>query len=376
MKVHLKQRESKKTGKISLYLEIYNGTSKTPDGKSKILRDYEYLKLYLYKKPKNSTERESNKGTLYLAESIKAKRELEIRNGIYGFANTFKQNANFIDYINSLAEKRVNSKGNYGNWDSTIKHLVAYSGSQFTFKDIDDAFCEGFKDYLINKAFKQNGEPLASSSTSSYFSKFRATLKQAVKDKVILTNPSEGIETPRVVEHKRQYLTLEELKAAVQADCRYDVVKRAFIFACLTGLRWSDIQKMVWSEVLDNSDGSRIVFHQKKTKGLQYLDLSEQSRGCLGEPSELDNKVFTGLKYSSYVNVEISRWMMRAGISKPITFHCARHTFAMLQVSLGTDVFVLKELLGHSAIKTTMTYAKILDPKLKEAVNKIPDILL
>ena len=114
MKVHLRQRKQTKDGSISLYLEFYKGTTTTPDGKSKGLRDYEYLNLYLIGNPKSPVDKQYNKDTLKLAESIKAKRELEIKNGLYGFSNDFKQNTNFIDYFKDLMEKRKESKGNYG----------------------------------------------------------------------------------------------------------------------------------------------------------------------------------------------------------------------------------------------------------------------
>ncbi len=169
-------------------------------------------------------------------------------------------------------------------------------------------------------------------------------------------------------------MTIDELKAIVKAECRYDVLKRAFIFSCLTGLRWSDINNLKWSEVQSTNEGWRITFHQQKTKGLQYLDISEQARGYLGEQGNPDERVFIGLKYSSYMNVELSKWMMRAGITKDITFHCARHTFAVLQLTLGTEIYTLSKLLGHSELKTTQIYAKIVDEKKREAVNKIPDI--
>ena len=78
MKVHLRQRKQTKDGSISLFLEIYKGTTTTPEGKVKNLRDYEYLNLYLIDKPKTPIDKQSNKDNLQLAESIKAKRELEI----------------------------------------------------------------------------------------------------------------------------------------------------------------------------------------------------------------------------------------------------------------------------------------------------------
>jgi integrase len=374
MKVHLRKRQQTKTGSISLFLEIYKGTTTTPDGKVKNIRDYEYLNLYLIDKPKTPIDKQQNKDTLQLAESIKAKRELEIKNGLYGFANDFKQTTNFIDYFTDQMEIRKQSKGNYGNWDSTQKHLIKFAGTKVSFREIDHAFCERFKDYLINTAKKTSGQPLSSSSVSSYFNKFRACLKEAVKKKIILSNPAIDVTIPKIKEHKREYLTFDELKAIVKAECRYDVLKRAFIFSCLTGLRWSDINNLKWSEVHNANDSWRITFHQQKTKGLQYLDISEQARGYLGEQGSPNDRVFVGLKYSSYMNVELSKWMMRAGITKDITFHSARHTFAVLQLSMGTEIYTLQKLLGHSEIRTTQVYAEIVDEKKREAVNKIPDI--
>jgi integrase/recombinase XerD len=374
MKVHLRKRKQTKDGSISLFLEIYKGTTITSEGKVRILREYEYLNLYLFDKPKTPIEKQDNKDTLQLAESIKSKRELEIKNGLYGFSNDFKQSTNFIEYFKAQTEKKKQSEGNYGNWDSTLKHLVKFAGTKKSFREIDETFCENFRDYLKNTAKTKSGQPLSSSSVSSYFNKFKACLKEAVKKKIILSYPALDVTNPKVIENKREYLTIEELKAIVKAECRYDVLKRAFVFSCLTGLRWSDIYNLKWSELQSSNDGWRITFHQQKTKGLQYLDMSEQARGYLGEQGNQNEKVFVGLKYSSYMNVELSKWMMRASITKNITFHCARHTFAVLQLTLGTEIYTLSKLLGHSELKTTQIYAKIIDEKKRDAVNKIPDI--
>jgi integrase/recombinase XerD len=374
MKVHLRQRKQTKDGGISLYLEIYKGTTTTPDGKVKNLRDYEYLNLYLIDQAKAPKDKQHNKETLALAESIKSKRELEIKNGLYGFSNEFKLNTNLIDYFKNLTEKRLQSTGNYGNWDSTLKYLIKFAGTQVSFKEVDKTFCENFRDYLKDTARKASGQPLSSSSVSSYFNKFRACLKEAVRKKIISTNPADDVTNPKSIHSPREYLTLNELKAIVKAECRYEVLKRAFIFSCLTGLRWSDINKLKWSEVQNTGNGWRITFNQQKTGGLEYLDISDQARGYLGEVGNRDSKVFEGLKYSSYMNVELSKWMMRAGITKDITFHCGRHTMAVLLLTLGTDIFTVSKLLGHSELKTTQVYAKIIDEKKREAVNKIPDI--
>ena len=128
MRIHLRQRKQSSKGRISLYLEIYKGSTKTLEGKTKTLRDYDYLNLYLVDKPKNNIERQQNKETLQLANSIKAKRELDIQNSQYGFITKSKSKANFIAYFESLTQSRYESRGNYGNWDSALKHLINFSG--------------------------------------------------------------------------------------------------------------------------------------------------------------------------------------------------------------------------------------------------------
>jgi len=376
MKVHLRQRKQTKKGQISLYLEYYKGTVKTEDGKTKAIRDYEYLDLYLKDNPQTKQERQTNKETLELAKSIKAKRELEIKNGQYGFKRSGSSNADFMVLFEEEAQKRKAKEGSLSNWLISKKHLENYLGSDtLSFKKIDKKFCEGFKEYLTNVK-KTNGEPLASSSVASYFSKFRATLNKAVKKRYLSFNPAKEVETPRVKTPKREHLTVEELKAVSKAECRYPVLKNAFMFACLTGLRWSDVQKLTWSEIEQNEDGWRVVFHQKKTDGLQYVEIPDNAKQYVGEPKEADARVFKGLKYSSYMNVALERWMLKAGVTKNITFHCARHTYAILQLQHGADIYTVSKLLGHKNLKTTQIYADIVDQKRKEAVNRLNQIEL
>ncbi|SMO83634.1 site-specific integrase [Gracilimonas mengyeensis] len=374
MKVHLRQRKQTKSGKISLYLEYYKGTVKTEDGKTKAVRDYEYLDLYLKDNPQTKQERQTNKETLELAKSIKAKRELEIKNGQYGFKRSGSSNADFMAFFRKQRDNRESNENTYNNWDSTYKHLESFVGSDsLPFKRLDQKFCEEFLEYLKNVK-KTDGNPLASASVGSYFSKFRAGLKKAVKKRYLSHNPASDVEAPSIKTPKREHLTVDELKAVAKEECRYPVLKNAFLFACLTGLRWSDIQKLTWSEIEQNEDGWRVVFHQKKTDGLQYVEIPDNAKQYLTDPKAPEVRVFKGLKYSSYMNVALQRWMMEAGITKNITFHCARHTYAILQLQHGADIYTVSKLLGHKNIKTTQIYADIVDQKRKEAVNRLNSI--
>jgi len=359
MKVTLRHR--KKNGKIHYYLDYYY------KGKRKV----EYLGLHLNPNPKTQQERNLNKETKQLAHSVWAKRQVEFQSGIYGFTDLSKLNASFIKYFELLVEKRYSSDGNYGNWNSALLHLKEFASNDVKFSEIDNQWLENFKTYLAN-AKKKNGEKLSANSQSSYFNKVRAALKQAIRDGIILKNPAENIAGIKEEETKREFLTLEEVKALAKTECEIPVLKQAFLFSCLTGLRFSDIQKLVWGEIQHSKEnGYFIRFKQKKTKGQETLPISDNAYSLLGERQGNDDIVFVGLEYSDSNNYKLRTWMLKAGIGRKITFHAGRHTFATLQLTLGTDIYTVSKLLGHKSLKTTEIYARIIDQKKTDAVNKI-----
>ena len=92
---------------------------------------------------------------------------------------------------------------------------------------------------------------------------------------------------------------------------------------------------------------------------------------CGNHPGNPDENVFLGLKYSAYNNKHLAQWIGAAGITKNITFHCFRHTFATLQLYNGTDIYTVSKMLGHKDLKTTQIYAKIVDEAKRTAADKI-----
>ena len=363
-----------KDGRSSIYLDLYH------NGK----REYEYLKLYLIPE-KSRADKETNKKTMQLAEAIKAKRIVDYQNGKFGFHQP-EHNIRFFDYYSAMCEKRKGapeSRGNWGNWYSCYKHLKIYEKNEdITFDDITPEWVQGFKDYLENdaKAWSPRYEreleyhKLSRNSKLSYFNKLRACIHQALADGVISDNPLRGVDNFKAEESKRMYLTIDEIKAITAADCPAPGVKRAFLFSCLTGLRRSDIMKMTWSEVHKQGEYTRIIFKQKKTSGQEYIDITPQAAELLGERRNQTDLVFNDFLTASATNHAIKVWMLRAGITKEITFHCARHTFAVMMLDIGTDIYTVSKLLGHRELSTTQIYAKVLDKTKQAAVMNIPDI--
>ena len=170
MEIKLIKRKLK-TGRTSLVLEYYMGYSVAANGTTRPQRKFETLEYYLYTDPKNKLERDHNKVNLEMAEKVKAKRLLAEQNEQYGFAVKYKIRTNLVEYIKRLIEQRKESPGNWGNWDSALKHLVAYAGTNTTFEMVDKKFVEGFKTYLAKQAKTKSNTALSTNSQSSYFLK-------------------------------------------------------------------------------------------------------------------------------------------------------------------------------------------------------------
>jgi integrase len=372
MNVSIRTRK-KKDGQESLYLDYY-----LPKAKQK--RKKESLNLFLYTSPNTSKERAHNKKTSLLAESIRSKRFLEMQQDAHGFSNTARENLNknFITYFSEKTDERYNqSTGNYGNWDSVLKHLIKFKGDFVPFKDVDVKWLENFKYYLKHTARTKSNQPLSQNSCYSYFNKVKACLREATREHIISNNPAELVKGFKQGESEREFLTLDELKKVANAKCEISILKQAFLFSALTGLRWSDVHKLIWKEVqYSEEQGYYIRFKQKKTNGYQTHPIPEQAFNLLHDRQGDEERVFKGLRYSAWNNLKLQQWVMKAGISKTITFHCARHTYATLQLTFGTDIYTVSKLLGHKELKTTQVYAKIINQKKVEAANAIPDINL
>lgn len=316
-------------------------------------------------------QKQHNKETLSLAEVIKAKRQLSIQKGNFGFLSEEKQVADFVTYFEALAKKRSGS--NSDNWQSALHYLKDFTqGAVIRFKDLNETFCNDFKEYLLTAPSRKSKKvTLAQNSALSYFNKLKAALKLAYKEGYLEADLNRKIEGIKQAETERQFLTFDELQTLARTDCPEPILKQAALFSALTGLRFSDIQKLIWSEIhSDATEGYYIRFRQKKTKGTETLPISGQAFALLGTRGEDAEPVFKGLEYA-FTQSDLPKWLQKAGISKNLTFHGFRHTHATLLLSKGVDLYTVSKMLGHREIKTTQVYAKIVDKQKREAANKI-----
>ncbi|MEO6488617.1 MAG: site-specific integrase [Ferruginibacter sp.] len=323
-------------------------------------------------------DKQHNKETLQLGEQIRQKRENhinkpEIYTGYEKEQLKIKERGerNFVEYFKQLADKRKAS--NYDNWVSAYAYLEKFTNGILKFSDLNEKFCNDLKEYLLTtKSNKSSKTTLSQNSALSYFNKVKAALKQAYKDGFLITDLNSKVEQIRQAETQRNFLTIEELNKLIKTDCQNPIMKNAALFSALTGLRFSDIQKLVWSEIeYIKENGYFLQFKQQKTKGVEMLPIPKQAFDLLGEQKEPTAQVFAGLTYSAYSNKHLYQWIGAAGITKAITFHCFRHTYATLQLSKGTDIYTVSKMLGHRELKTTQIYAKIIDQTKRDATNKI-----
>jgi integrase len=376
MTIKVALREKKITGnRKSLFLDFYPAIPHPETGKP--IRK-EYLGLYLFENDKSPIDKLHNTETRKIAESIRQRKENILNKPEIYTAYEQEQlrikelgELCFVEYFSKLADKRKNS--NHDNWVSARNYLKAFTNGKLKFADLNEKFLNDFKDYLLTtQSIKSDKTTLSRNSAVSYFNKVKATLKQAYKDGILQSDLNERVEPIKPAETRRNYLSLEELNRLAQTPCNNPLLKRVALFSALTGLRFSDIKNLVWGNIQNSKEGGRVIlFTQQKTKGVEDLPISEQAYNLMGEPGMDKDKVFPGLNYSAYENKHLYQWIGASGITKDITFHCFRHTYATLQISMGTDIYTVSKLLGHRDLKTTQIYAKIVDRLKQDSTNKI-----
>ena len=372
-----------KDGNQSIYLDCYvNG-----------IREYKFLSLYL--RPETSRENKLwNREQLRLANAIKAQYIIDIQNGEYGFKDRNRsRKLNFITYCEEMAaEYDANGQNSCAVlMRSAIKRITGYKGKNITFNHIDKDFLIGFIEYLnsdirdFDKAAKDKGrkpKPLSNVYKEALFARIMVALNKAERDGIIIKNPGKDIDRklkPHSEQKTRCYLTLEEIQKIIETEYKPDNdIKSAFLFCCFSGLRYSDVSKLTWKEITASQDGyAQIETTMQKTGKSITIPLSDNALKWLPEREGNlpENRIF--YKLPDQVNnadVRLRTLIKKAGISKHVTFHVARHSFATLTLTYGADLYTVSKLLGHANIRTTQVYAKIVDESKRKAVNLIPKL--
>ena len=356
-------------GRMSLYLDFWPPIK---DGKGGFTRT-EYLKRYRYEPAKTPEQKLHNKENMNYANLMRYRREKEILNELDGIFNAQNKKKDFVEFFRDLCEKRKESIGNYGNWLSALKHLEIFTGGKCKFGEVNEDFCLKFKEHLNRLVVqKENGgRGLSQNSAVSYFNKVRCAINEGFDARMFAENPLRHVKGFKQAETKRDFLTQEELQALIKTPCDLPRIKDAAIFIALSGLRWCDVKQLTWSDIQHTNGQYFVHIVQKKTREIIMHPLSDLAVKVLGKQGDSGERVFAGLDYSDRNNDKIRAWVLDAGITKKITLHNFRHTYATLLLNNGADIFTVSSMLGHKNIKTTMIYTKVLDATKIKAANSI-----
>ena len=265
---------------------------------------------------------------------------------------------------------------NAQTWRSVYLHLFKFVEGVLVVKKVNKAFCKKFKQYLLHEATSLNSKrKIAHNTAASYFDVFKEAIYQAYDEGLLKDNPILNVKSIAQQSTKREFLTWEELKAAIKEECADPILKQAAIFSALTGLRFAFIQSLRWEHLQYSEENGYFLRKEiEKSNTNEVIFISDQARELMGEEQAAEINVFQGLVYSNKTTTHLKGWLEKAGIKRHITFHAFRHTFATLQLTFGTDIYTVSKLLHHKNVQTTQIYARVLDEKKKEAVNRIPKL--
>ena len=378
MKEPVRIREKRlNDGNVSLYLDMYYRGARRKEG----------LKLYLVPEV-NAAARQQNENTRKLAEQIKAQRILDIQQqGLVNWEDVKKSKMTLSAWVAEYTAEECGlspaSMRSKRNAQARVEEYLLYIGKpDFALADVDKDFCKGFIAFLKTCTFNNGKKTLSSTTCRIFMNRLAAALNKAVREGLIDRNPFKLLETkekPQKQNAIREFLTIEELRTLIATPCRYEIVKKAFLFSCFTGLRYSDMLTLKWSEVHKAADGKTLYIEheQVKTKNRVTIPLSDEARKWLPRRTKDVDTVFHQLRITSTtVEVVLDEWMQEAGIQKHITYHCSRHTAATLLLTLGADLYTVSKILGHKSIRMTEIYAKREDKKKIETMNLVNNLFV
>lgn len=345
------QERKLKNGRVSLYLHVHRKGCKP---------ERIWLQLYL------TGNKFADKRTLTIADEARRQKHLEIQMSDTATPNT---NDDLLAYMLYRSTFRRNPK----SYHNTIRQLKLFVGKEtIGFEECTRAFVDNFAVYLTTKT------KLSQNSAATYWQVLNAVLNEAARERHISFNPCTLTRGIKQIPSRRQFLTFEELQLLAYTPCKNDEVKRAFLFSAYSGLRLSDVKNLLWLNIETLPGGEpAIVYTQQKTGVIDYKPLSDTALALIndGKRHAPTEQLFT-LPCDQYIGKTLAAWGKKAGLTKHVHFHLARHSFATLALAQGADLYTVSALLGHSSIKHTQVYAKVVNASKTKAVNALPSLKL
>ena len=360
-RVSIRYKE-KTNGMKSVYLQFYPGIR---DSKGEIVK-YEFLNLEVYSNPKTKAQRLFNKTNEEISESIRCQRYIQIVKRDYNFLGKDNLEGDFLEYFHRNADFHG------PKFEAARLHFEEFCGHSCKFKDLSPSLCEKYRFYILHDKHLANcDKSIKHNTASSYFNVFLNIVKLAFKDNIIPDDYTKDVR-PIKWNHdiNKDYLTVEEIQ--LLEHMKYDKhpqLPQACLFSIYTGLRRSDILDLKWEHFVRR--GNHVYIEKKivKTEMFVRLPLSRDALRIIGKRKK-EGTVFTELTIS-ILNIHVKRWLELANIRKHITFHCFRHTYAMMLTEKGISTNIISSLLCHKKLSSTQVYSKVTTQMVERTIEQI-----
>lgn len=351
-------------GRESLFID------RTVDGR----HEYEFLKLYLVPETSLKAKRENAKMLRQAEGIILAKTENLVDGKAQEEAAKDKSKMLLSDFIGLLMEEYKQRK------QPTHLHLRAsrtkfekfYPGARLC--DMDKKFCIDYAVWLQSEPLTPQGKPLAQATACSWI--LGIILSAAWQKGYIKSNPWKSLSAQEKIarpESKREFLTLDEVSKLEDTPYIKENIRRAFLFACYCGLRVGDITDLRWSDLSVNGGRHFVsVVMQKNSKPISIPPLAK-ALSWLPERGEPETLVFS-LPSHTVMRKHLQKWAEQAELGRHLHFHLSRHTYGTMLITAGVDLYTASKMMGHSDVRPTQVYAKIVDRKKEEAVSLIDKV--
>jgi site-specific recombinase XerD len=350
MSVTLRKRKNA-NGTTTLMLVIYSNG----------IRSYERLEHLQQSKPSSFVNRENNKKKLQQANDLLITRAAELQANGYNVVTAAGKKIIITVWMQSFVNgyTKKDKRNMQGALNRFCDFLIETKKQGLIFGNLTALIIEDFIDYLEANS---TGE-----GASSYYSRFKKMVKQAYRKRLLIENVLDMVERKvKGKAKKKDILTLAELKTLAETPTESSEVKRAFLFTCVTGLRWIDIKGLNWTSI--NLNNRQMNVTQSKTGENVSTPLNDTAIKLLGEVGK--GPVFN-LPTANGANKTLKAWVSRAKIEKKITWHNGRHAYGSNLIYNGVDILTVSKLLGHTSMKHTQRYVDASNEMKQNATDKI-----
>jgi len=368
------KKEANKQGLYPIYLRAFKQGKKTEIATAITISDNEWSKQKQRVKKNNAScdkynsileayEKKALK--LILNNFVNEENPLTLTQFKNSMLSIGQSDGSFTDYLLSyLSENKARFKlETWWSYKSQVTKLLKFR-KNICFSDITEKFINDYQSYMLNTL--GNNENTTSKSLRS----LRTFVNIALRYGYLKQNPFQYI-TIKKVDGKRDFLSAEELNRLTAVyysnelqDSKSMTVLQYFLFACYTGLRYSDIKSLKKSSVTD------FTLHLKMHKTGYAVTIPLMKKAISLLPTEMNGDLIFKVFCNKVTNRILKQIGEKYQIPKKLTCHVARHTFATVSITLGIPIEVVSKLLGHTNLKTTQVYAKIVDSVKQREMEK------